>query len=85
MNIICKGTGDVIQWLLPFNVEERGMTVTDLSSGNALLLVLTITALPINDKIIIACYKCIPYPLYQLQLIGIRVKGKYCTLPFCSL
>lgn len=59
--------------------------MTDLSSGNALLLVLTITALPINDKIIIACYKCIPYPLYQLQLIGIRVKGKYCTLPFCSL
>lgn len=62
VNFTCKGTGDVLQWLVnstPLDnntITERGLAVTDIStvSGN-LSSILIITALPMNNNVKINC------------------------------
>ena len=62
VNLTCKGTGDVLQWqvngakLDNNTIAERGIAITHISTtpGN-LLSILTITALPMNDRIGIGC------------------------------
>lgn len=62
INFTCEGNGEYLNWLIQ-NAEltdllkqQRNVTITNLGGPGNLSSVLTITALPINDEILITCH-----------------------------
>ena len=63
MNFTCKGTGDILEWVVQGNsltnaikkYREISVTTNNISVG-VWSSVLTIRALPINDGIVVGCF-----------------------------
>ena len=78
----CESHGDFLVWLVDAGTltdaikEEREIVVTDTSSNGTQHSVLTITALPINDGIDIACIVGIaPYTVTFFDKKRLEVRG----------
>ena len=76
VNFTCEGTGEHLLWRVQTVIltesikKQRDITVTDFEVSGNLSSLLTITALPINNGVNIACHIYTFEPSFQQDLSG---------------
>ena len=84
VNFTCEGNGEYLDWLIQSAEltdslkQQRDVTVTNLGGPGNLSSILTITALPIDDEILITCdiYSFIPSFNQALSSGTLTIRGK---------